>query len=500
MVNAINMSNEFLKMENISKAFPGTIALDNVGFNMKKGEIRGLVGENGAGKSTLVNIVSGAIRKDSGKIFIDGKEVYINNPLDAKKMGIVAIHQELNLFLNMNIAENIFMGNEKVLVKLFLNRKEIFSESIKILTSLGMDIKPNIIAEDLSIAQMQMVEIAKALVLNAKLIVMDEPTSSLSGDEINKLVKIINNLKSKGVSIVFVTHKLNEIVNYTDSVTVLRDGKVIGTLEKKHYSFDKLIKMMVGKEISDFYIKREKKEAGGISLKVKNLSTKFLKNINFSIRKGEILGFAGPVGSGRTEIMRAIFGIDKKVSGDFFIYDKKVKINNPGDAIREGIGLVPEDRKLQGLILSMMVKANITLPIIKKICRLGFLNYKSESKIVEDSINKLSIKVYSQNQILKNLSGGNQQKVVISKWLAIKPKILLLDEPTRGIDVGTKQEIYNIIRKLSEEGISILLISSELEETLKISDRIIVLYEGEIKGEIMSINATQEKVLKMVHK
>lgn len=499
-MNGINMSDEFLKMENISKAFPGTLALDDVSFKMKKGEIRGLIGENGAGKSTLVNIISGAIRKDSGKIFINGKEVYINNPSDAKMMGIVAIHQELNLFLNMNIAENIFMGNEKVTGKLFLNRKETFSESVKILQSLGMDIKPNAITEDLPVAQMQMLEIARALVINAKLIVMDEPTSSLTGDEINKLVKIINNLKSKGVSIIFVTHKLEEVVNYTDSVTVLRDGKVIGTLEKKQYSFDKLIKMMVGKEISDFYVKHKKKKAGEISLELKNLSTEFLKNINFSMRKGEILGFAGPVGSGRTEIMRAIFGIDKKISGDFFIYGKKVTINSPSDAVREGIGLVPEDRKLQGLILSMMVKANITLPILRKVCRFGFLDYKNESKIAENFIDKLDIKVYSQNQILKNLSGGNQQKVVISKWLAIKPKILLLDEPTRGIDVGTKQEIYNIINKLSKEGISILLISSELEETLKISDRIIVLYEGEIKGEIMSRNATQEKVLKIAHK
>lgn len=499
-MNGINMSDEFLKMENISKAFPGTLALDDVSFNMKKGEIRGLIGENGAGKSTLVNIISGAIRKDSGKIFIDGKEVYINNPSDAKKKGIVAIHQELNLFLNMNIAENIFMGNEKVIGKLFLNRKETFSESIKILQSLGMDIKPNAITEDLPVAQMQMVEIARALVINARLIVMDEPTSSLAGDEINKLVKIINNLKSKGVSIIFVTHKLDEVVNYTDSVTVLRDGKVIGTLEKKQYSFDKLINMMVGKEISDFYVKHKKKKGGETALKLKNLSTKFLKNINFSMKKGEILGFAGPVGSGRTDIMRAIFGIDKKISGDFFIYDKKVAINSPSDAIREGIGLVPEDRKLQGLILSMMVKANITLPILRKICRFGFLDHRAESKIAEDFIDKLDIKVYSQNQILKNLSGGNQQKVVISKWLAIKPKILLLDEPTRGIDVGTKQEIYNIISKLSKEGISMLLISSELEETLKISDRIIVLYEGEIKGEIMSGDATQEKVLKIAHK
>jgi ribose transport system ATP-binding protein len=500
VVNGKNMSDEFLKMENISKAFPGTLALDDVSFNMKKGEIRGLIGENGAGKSTLVNIISGAIRKDSGKIFIDGKEVYINHPSDAKKMGIVAIHQELNLFLNMNIAENIFMGNEKVIGKLFLNRKETYSESVKILQSLGMDIKPNAITEDLPVAQMQMIEIARALVINAKLIVMDEPTSSLTGDEINKLVKIINNLKSKGVSIIFVTHKLEEVVNYTDSVTVLRDGKVIGTLERKQYSFDKLIKMMVGKEISDFYVKRKKKKTGEISLELKNLSTEFLKNINFSIRRGEILGFAGPVGSGRTEVMRAIFGIDKKVSGDFFVYGKKVTINSPSDAIREGIGLVPEDRKLQGLILSMMVKANITLPILRKVCRFGFLDYKNESKIAENFIDKLAIKVYSKNQILKNLSGGNQQKVVISKWLAIKPKILLLDEPTRGIDVGTKQEIYNIISKLSKEGISILLISSELEETLKISDRIIVLYEGEIKGEIMSRDATQEKVLKIAHK
>jgi ribose transport system ATP-binding protein len=494
------MSDEFLKMENISKSFPGTLALDKVSFGMKKGEIRGLIGENGAGKSTLVNIISGAFRKDTGRIFIDGKEVYINNPSDAKKMGIVAIHQELNLFLNMNIAENIFMGNEKVAGGLFLNRRETFSESVKILQSLGMDIKPSTIIEDLPVAQMQMVEIARALVINAKLIVMDEPTSSLTGDEIDKLVKIINNLKSKGVSIIFVTHKLDEIVNYTDSVTVLRDGKVIGTLEKKQYSFDKLIEMMVGKEISDFYIKSKKKKVGEISLELKNLSTEFLKNISFSVKKGEILGIAGPVGSGRTEIMRAIFGIDKRLKGNFFIYGKKVSIKGPSDAIREGIGLVPEDRKLQGLILSMMVKANITLPILKKVCRFGFLNFKNENKIAEEFIDKLDIKVYSQNQILKNLSGGNQQKVVISKWLAIKPKILLLDEPTRGIDVGTKQEIYNIINKLAKEGISILLISSELEETLKISDRIIVLYEGEIKGEIMSKDATQEKVLKIAHK
>ncbi|MDD3819046.1 MAG: sugar ABC transporter ATP-binding protein [Actinomycetota bacterium] len=494
------MSNKkFLIMKNISKSFPGTVALKNVDFEINKGEIIGLIGENGAGKSTLVNIISGALSKDSGELYIEGEKVSLNNPLAAKNKGIVTIHQELSLFSNMNVAENIFMGNEKAIFRFFLNRRDIFSKSSAILENLGLKIKPSVLVKDLSVAQRQLVEIARALVVNARLVVMDEPTSSLMSDEITMLIKIINKLKKNGVSIIFVTHKLDEIINYTDKATVLRDGKLVGTVAKEEYCVDKLINMMVGKKLDDFYIKKEKKIVKENSFEVRNLSTIFLENINFSVKKGEILALAGPVGAGRTEIMRAIYGIDRKKTGSFFINNKEVEINNPFDAIKAGIGFVPEDRKLQGLIIDMTVRSNVTLPILKNLNKLGWINTKKENSVVNKFIKRLSIKVNNSNQILKSLSGGNQQKVSISKWLAIRPKVLLLDEPTRGIDVGAKQEIYNIINNLSQEGISIIIISSELEETIKISDRIVILYNGKVKGEIDSNNATQGKILKIAH-
>lgn len=494
------MEKVLLTMENICKRFPGVQALNNVNISILKGEVMAIVGENGAGKSTLMKILSGVHQKDSGKIFLDGKEVNILSPTHSQRLGISIIHQELNLIPYLSIAENIFMGREKRSKIFFLDKKKTLEEARRYLQLVGLNANPSTLVKNLSIAQRQMVEVAKALSLNSKLIIMDEPTSSLTDREIGILMDIIRSLKNKGVSIIFISHKLSEIFHIADRVTVLRDGNVIDTVKITDCTEESIIQMMVGREITSMYSKADT-TIGDTILEVKNLSSgSTLKNINFSLKKGEILGFAGLVGAGRSELMRAVFGIDSFDYGEIIVDGKNIKIKNPSDAISLGMGFVPEDRKLQGLILIMAVRENVTLSSLEKVSKSGFLKHDMEKSVTQDFIEKLSIKTPHHEQKVVNLSGGNQQKVVISKWLAIRPKILILDEPTKGIDVGAKKEIHSLMAKLASQGVSIIMISSELSEVLGMSDRIIVMHNGVIKGELSRSDATQEKILTLALK
>lgn len=490
------MGTPFLQMKGITKKFPGVLALDHANFSVELGKVVALVGENGAGKSTLMKILSGVLKKDEGEILIDGKPASIESTLDAQKFGISVIYQELNVILNLNIAENIFIGREKR-KSLFIDKAYIHKEARKLLDIVGLNVDTNTLVKDLSIGQRQMVEVARALSMDAKVIVMDEPTSSLTEKETKILLEIIKKLRNENVGIVFISHRMKEIFEVADTVTVMRDGKTVGTLAGEEINENKVVKLMVGREVNDIFAKQEA-EISDVILDVRNLSTaSFLKDISFSLRKGEILGFAGLVGAGRSEVMRAIFGIDKKNSGDIFINGEKVEINSPEDAINHGIGFIPEDRKEQALILNMTVKENITLPSLKSISKFDFINSELEKAVAEEYIEKLSIKTPGFEQRVINLSGGNQQKVVISKWLATNPKVLILDEPTRGIDVGAKKEIHSIMSSLAQNGVAIIMVSSELPEILGMSDRIIVMHEGRIKGQLLREEASQEKIMEL---
>lgn len=489
------MTQMLLQMNNISKSFPGVQVLKDVNFSVRKGSILALVGENGAGKSTLMKIIAGIHQKDAGTFTFDGEEVNALTPAHSQKIGISVIHQELNLVPNMSVAENIFMGQEKTSYAFLLNKKETNREAERLLQLVGLNIDPNILVQELSIAQRQMIEIAKALSINAKLIVMDEPTSSLTEREVKILMDIMTRLKSQGVSIIFISHKLGEIFHITDHITVMRDGVTIDTLDTDKCTEEMLIRMMIGREIKDVFA-RETVELGETILEVKGLSSgNTIKDASFSLRKGEILGFSGLVGAGRSELMRAVFGIDRFDQGEIFVEGKKVTITRPEDAISLGIGLVPEDRKLQGLILGMGVRENTTISSLEKVSAFGFINKGSERTVTREFIDKLAVKTPHQEQHVVNLSGGNQQKVVISKWLAIKPKILILDEPTRGVDIGAKKEIYALMNQLTRQGIAIIMVSSELPEVLGMSDRILVMHEGAIKGELSRAEATEENIM-----
>ncbi len=484
-----------LKMEKISKAFPGVQALSKVDLEVYKGEILALVGENGAGKSTLMKILTGVYTKDEGKIIFKGKEIEPKNPHHAQQLGISMIYQEFNLVPNLDIATNIFLGNEPKrgkFLKVF-DIKKAFKESEKLLEMIGLNISPDILIKDLTIAQQQMVEIAKALALKSELIIMDEPTSALAGKEVAKLFEIMKRLKNEGISIIFITHRLEEVFQIADRIVVLRDGQRVGELTCEENKIDEVIKLMVGRDVR--VSPRIESKVDNVILEVKNLSSHAIKNINFSLRKGEVLGIAGLVGSGRTEIVRALFGADPKISGEIYIDGQKVEIKSPKDAVQLGIGLVPEDRKLQGLILSMALHENLSLPSLPSMFSNGIINFKREYKLVEDFVNRLRIRTPHIFQVVNNLSGGNQQKVVVAKWLALKPKVLILDEPTRGIDVGAKAEIHNLISELAKEGIGIILISSELPEILALSDRIIIISKGKITGELRREEANQEKIM-----
>ncbi|MDR3337059.1 MAG: sugar ABC transporter ATP-binding protein [Treponema sp.] len=486
----------YLKMTGITKEFPGVVALNNVDFSVKLGKVTALVGENGAGKSTLIKILAGIHRKDSGEILIEGVSANIENPLDAMKCGISVIHQELNVLDNLSIMENVFVGKEHK-KRFFIDKKYCYDQTRRFLDSVGMNnMDPEIQVRYLSTAQKQMVEIIRAISWQSKIVVMDEPTSSLTQKETNILFGIIRSLKDQNVGIVYISHRMEEIMDLADDVIILRDGRLVGNLEKTMITQEKVINMMVGRKLDDLFPKFNT-EIGDVVLEVRDLNQGYLRNISFAVHAGEILGFSGLVGAGRSEVMRIIFGIDKKDSGEIFIDGNPVEINHPQEAIHYGIALVPEDRKTQALIMSMVIRENITLAILDTLRERLFFSKKKELKVSNDYVKALGIVTPSVEQVVKNLSGGNQQKVVLAKWMAAKPRVLILDEPTRGIDVGAKREIHELISKMAQLGVAVIMISSEMPEILGMSDRIVVMHEGHIKGELTRAEADQEKIMNM---
>lgn len=490
------MDNIVLKMQNIHKRFPGVYALNGVNFELKYGEVHALLGENGAGKSTLIKILAGIYQVDEGEIFIKNKKCRIDTVQTSESLGISVIHQELCLVPYMTAAENMFLGREIVSGKLkFVDFKSLNMQAQKILDSLGLEIKANTRVKDLSVAQQQMVEIAKALSVDSEIIIMDEPTSSLTEKEVDTLFKTIHDLKEKNISVIYISHRLEELFKVSDRVTVLRDGKYIGTKETKYTNKDELIAMMVGRQLKDLY-KRTLRPAGDEVLKVENLKKgTVLNNISFNLRKGEILGISGLVGAGRTELARAIFGVDRFDSGKVIVDGMELDIKSPVDTMNNGIVLVPENRKEQGVVILRSVRYNITLAVLKEFIKLVRVNSQKENSIVSQYVDKLSIKTPSVEQLVGNLSGGNQQKIVIAKWLATNPKVLILDEPTRGVDVGAKAEIYSIMDMLSSQGVGIIMISSDLPEIINMSDRVLVMYRGKITGNLKRDEIDQEKIM-----
>ncbi len=493
------MSAQLLRMEGISKSFPGVKALSKVRLDLNYGEVLALVGENGAGKSTLMKILSGVYQKDEGEIYLEGNKVEIPNAKAAQEMGISIIHQELNLMPDLTVAQNIFIGREpRTGFNFFLKEKELNEKTAELLEKLNINLNPKETVSDLTVAKQQMVEIAKALSYNAKIIVMDEPTAALTESEIKTLFDLIENLKNKGVGIIYISHRMEELKVISDRITVMRDGQYIDTLYTKDTDMKKVISLMVGRHIQDESrpTTTVSKEAETV-LEVKNLSTKnFLENISFTLKKGEILGFAGLMGAGRTEVARAIFGADKIDEGQIFINGKEVKINKPEDAVKHGIAYLSEDRKRYGLMLEMDVNSNILISSLSNYVNwLTFVNDSKGYVTSEEYVKSLKIKTPSIKQLAKNLSGGNQQKIVIAKWLAKNCDILIFDEPTRGIDVGAKTEIYQLLNELAQQGKSIIMISSELPEILRMSHRIIVMCEGRITGELTNEEASQEKIM-----
>jgi ribose transport system ATP-binding protein len=488
-----------LKMANISKSFPGVKALEDVKLSAYGGEVTALMGENGAGKSTLMKILSGVYKKDTGTIEVDGEVVEFNSIKEAEGLGITIIHQELSVISNLTIAENIFLGNEKV--NNFTRRidKKVLNERSKMfLEQIGCKIDSSKLVKDISVGERQMIEIAKALTKNSKIIIMDEPTTALTDVETKKLFQVIKNLKEKGIAIVYISHRMEEIFEICDKVVVLRDGKYVGEEEIKNIDNNKLINMMVGRNIEEQFPYKEF-EKGQVLLEVKNLSFgNMVKQACLQVREGEILGIAGLMGSGRTELAKTIFGEYKHSSGEIYVEGKKVRINCPKDAINNGICYVSEDRKKEGLVLGLSVGKNMTLSNIEKYENMvKYIDRNAEQKDIEEYIKKLNVKTPSSEQLIKNLSGGNQQKVILAKWLLLAPRVLIIDEPTRGIDVGAKKEIYELLNELKAMGKAIIMISSDLPEVLGISDRILVVSEGRISGELARKDANQESVMKL---
>ena len=488
------MNKPILQMKNITKEFPGVKALDNVNLELHEGKVMALMGENGAGKSTLMKILSGVYKKNSGQIFYKGEETDIKGPKDAGEKGIAIIHQELNLVKDLSIGENIFLGREpKSGFRIDFNK--LHKESDKLLQKLNVDISSKELVENLSIAQMQMIEIAKALSLNAQIIIMDEPTDALTDKETKSLFNVINELKNEGKAIVYISHRLKEIFEICDYITVLRDGKYVGTEEIINLDEDKMIEMMVGRKLTDQFPRTEAKLGENV-LEVKNLNNKYIDNISFEVKSGEILGISGLMGAGRSELAKTIYGHIKKESGKILKYGKEIENKSAKDAIKNRIAYVSEDRKGDGLILELSVKENMSISSLDRVSSLFKIDKKKELERVNSYIKRMRIKTPSENQLIKNLSGGNQQKIAIAKALMTHPDVLILDEPTRGVDVGAKKEIYDLINEFKDQGKAVIMISSEMPEILGLSDRIIVLSQGKITGEFDIKDATQESILK----
>ena len=493
------MNTTLLKMENITKQFPGVLALDNVSFNLRRGEVHALLGENGAGKSTLMKVLSGVHIPNEGRITFEDEVVNISSPISAQEKGITIIHQEFNLFPELSVAENIFIGREfRGSHQWILDDSSQAEAAKKILDKLNLDISPDMLVEKLTVAQQQMVEIAKALSVNAKVLIMDEPTAALTESEIESLFKVTNMLKAQGVGIVYISHRLEELAQIADRATVMRDGCFIGTVDYASTTIDELIAMMVGRDLGDIYPDRANKPSDELVLEVKNLNRKgVLQDINFSLRRGEILGFSGLMGAGRTEVARAIFGADSIDSGEITLFGQPVQIKDVHQAIELGIGYLTEDRKKEGLALGLSVNVNTMLSSYSQYSsKFGIIDELACTEISQDLKDKLKIKTPNLEQLAGNLSGGNQQKIIIAKWICKNTEILIFDEPTRGIDVGAKLEIYELINQLTAQGKSIIVISSELPEVLGMCDRILVMRGGKITGELEAERATQENIMK----
>ena len=489
------MAEELFRMEGISKCFPGVKALDHVSMYVNKGEVLGLVGENGAGKSTLMKILSGVHRADEGEIYIEGQKVTIDSVSKAHELGISIIMQELNMCGHLSVADNIFIGRAHK-KGLLIDDKKMHEEAKKILDDLGIDISTYAQVSTLSVAQQQMVEIAKAISFNSKILVLDEPTATLTEREIEQLFGIIRRLQKKGVGMVYISHRMAELNQICERVTVIRDGQYIGTRNLNEITMDELVNMIVGRSLEDKYPKYQRKIKDEIALEAKNVRRGTKVNVDhFYVRKGEILGISGLVGAGRTELMRCIFGADQPDSMELWIEGKPVKINSVIQAIKHGIGYATEDRKRDGLALGLDIKYNTNMAHLPKITHMGFVDDKAGEKNAEKYVELLRTKTPSVHQLCRNLSGGNQQKVVLAKWLCNDVKVLIVDEPTRGIDVGAKYEVYELFNKLSDQGVAIIMISSELPEILGMSDRILVIHQGEINGELDAKAATQEQIL-----
>ena len=491
------MSDVLVLMEGIEKTFPGVHALKQCRFELRSGEVHALLGENGAGKSTLMKILSGVYPKDAGKIIYKGKEVEIPNTKAAQDLGISIIFQELNLIPHLTVAQNVFIGREpRKGVRFILNEKEINEKTQKILDMMNLDIDPRAKVSELTVAKQQMVEIAKALSLNSEVLIMDEPTAALTDSEIEDLFRIIRDLKKKGVGIIYISHRLEEIGIISDRITVMRDGEYIDTVPTKDVTTEQIIKMMVGREIYVTSEANSESSKNEVVLEVKNLNRgRAIKDVSFKLRKGEILGFAGLMGAGRTEVARAIFGADPIDSGEIYVNGKKVNIKQPIDAVKHGIGYLSEDRKQFGLMLNLDVEQNTVIASLENYSKFGWINKNKTRMDTNKWIEALKIKTPSLEQKVRNLSGGNQQKVVLGKWLTRDCNILIFDEPTRGIDVGAKSEIYKLMNKLVAEGKSIIMISSELPEILRMSHRVLVMCEGRITGELSYEEATQERIM-----
>ncbi|UXC32092.1 MULTISPECIES: sugar ABC transporter ATP-binding protein [Bacillus] len=484
-----------IEMHNIHKAFGKNTVLSGVSFDLVTGEVHALMGENGAGKSTLMNLLTGLYSLDQGTIQIDGKETAFKNPKEAEQHGIAFIHQELNIWPDMTVLENLFIGKE-IYTKLgLLDTKKMKVLAQKQLDRLSVNLSLDQEAGSCSVGQKQMIEIAKALMTDAKVIIMDEPTAALTEREIEKLFQVIESLKKEGVSIVYISHRMEEIFAICDRITIMRDGKTVDTKAIPETNFHEVVKKMVGRELTDRYPERTP-STGDIVLEVKQATKKGqFQDISFSVKAGEIVGVAGLMGAGRTEMMRSIFGLDPLDQGEIWVHGKKAVIKKPSDAVKLGIGFITEDRKDEGLMLDASIRENIGLPNLKSFSPKGLIDKKNEQDFVDLLIKRLTIKTASSDISAQSLSGGNQQKVVIAKWIGIQPKVLILDEPTRGVDVGAKREIYQLMNELTDRGVAILMVSSELPEILGMSDRVLVIHEGTISGELDKTQATQERIM-----
>ncbi len=486
-------NNYILTLKNITKEFPGVKALDDVTINIERGTIHGLVGENGAGKSTLIKVLAGIYQPNKGEIILDGKPCRFNSPIEARRAGISVVHQEIKLAEPLSVAENMFLGNVQLKNGL-VDWKGMRRRAREIVEDLGMDIDINAQVSSLTVAKKQIVEIMHAINNNSRILIMDEPSAVLTDRELEVMFRIVKQLRDKGITIIYISHRLDEIFGLCSNVSVLRDGRHIDTIPVASIDRQGLINMMVGREMGQEYPK-EVGNVGGTILEVKNLSRGILQDISFEVKSGEVFGISGLVGAGRTELARAILGIDKPESGEVYVRRKKVHYRTFADAIRDGLGLIPEDRKLQGLVQIMSVKRNTTLVNMKRVLRAGVISSSLEEELSKEYADKLHVVTPSMETEVQYLSGGNQQKVVIAKWLFQNSEILFLDEPTRGIDVGAKVEIYRLINRMAKEGKTIIMISSEMPELLGMCDRIMVMHEGHKMGELNAAEATQEKIM-----